>query len=110
MPSSKSVIRELYLDPIGNDHRFSKDTTPKATGFVQSFNGTVVDGFARMKMRETFHETIEARKADLDVWLIQHQPERPHADCRNQGVQPSEIVISHVSQEGVGRNHGGPAL
>ena len=60
---------ELYLDLNGIEHRRTKVKTPKTNGFVERFNGTVLDEFFRLKMRETFYESVEALQDDLDAWL-----------------------------------------
>jgi hypothetical protein len=60
----------------------------------------VLDEFFRVKMRETFYETVEALQADLDTWLIHYNTERPHLGYRNMGRRPVETVMSFVSQEG----------
>ena len=91
---------ELYLDLNGIEHRRTKVKTPKTNGFVERFNGTVLDEFFRVNMRETFYETVEALQADLDTWLNHYNTERPHLGYRNQGRRPIETVMSFVSQEG----------
>lgn len=91
---------ELYLDLNGIEHRRTKVRTPRTNGFVERFNGTVLDEFFRVKMRETFYETVEALQADLDAWLIHYNTERPHLGYRNMGRRPIETVMSFVSQEG----------
>ena len=73
--------------------------TPKTNGFVERLNGTVLDEFFRVKMRETFYETVEALQADLDAWLVHHNAERPHLGYRNQGRRPIETINQFVSQE-----------
>lgn len=91
---------ELYLDLNGIEHRRTKVRSPKTNGFVERFNRTVLDEFFRVKMRETFYETVEALQADLDDWLVHYNTERPHLGYRNQGRRPIETVMSFVSQEG----------
>jgi len=91
---------ELYLDLNGIEHRRTKVKTSKTNGFVERFNGTVLDEFSRVKMRETFYDTVEALQADLDTWLVHYNTERPHLGYRNQGRRPVETVMSFVSQEG----------
>ncbi|PPB80343.1 integrase-like protein [Albidovulum inexpectatum] len=71
--------------------------SPKTNGFVERFNRTVLDEFFRVKMRETFYETVEALQADLDAWLVHYNTERPHLGYRNQGRRPIETVMSFVS-------------
>ena len=60
---------ELYLDLNGIEHRRTKVRTPKTNGFVERFNGTVLDELFRVKPRETFYETVGALQADLDARL-----------------------------------------
>lgn len=91
---------ELYLDLNGIEHRRTKVKSPKTNGFVERFNGTVLDEFFRVKMRETFYETVETLQADLDAWLVHYNTKRPHLGYRNQGRRPIETVMSFVSQEG----------
>ena len=90
---------ELYLDLNGIEHRRTKVRTPKTNGFVERFNGTVLDEFFRVKMRETFYESVEALQADLDTWLHHYNTERPHLGYRNQGRRPIETINLFVSQE-----------
>jgi transposase InsO family protein len=91
---------ELYLDLNGIEHRRTRVRTPRTNGFVERFNGTVLDEFFRVKMRETFYETVEALQADLDAWLVHYNTERPHLGYRNMGRRPIETIRSFVSQEG----------
>jgi len=91
---------ELYLDLNGIEHRRTKVRTPKTNGFVERFNGTVLDEFFRVKMRENFYDSVEALQADLDAWLIHYNTERPHLGYRNMGRRPIETVMKFVSQEG----------
>lgn len=73
--------------------------SPKTNGFVERFNGTVLDEFFRLKMREMFYESVEALQADLDAWPVHYNTERPHLGYRNQGRRPIETVKLFVSQE-----------
>ena len=91
---------ELYLDLNGIEHRRTRVKTPKTNGFVERFNGTVLDEFFRVVMRETFYDTVDALQADLDAWLVHYNTERPHLGYRNQGRRPIDTVNSFVSQEG----------
>ena len=90
---------ELYLDLNGIEHRRTRVKTPKTNGFVERFNGTVLDEFFRVVMRETFYDTVDALQADLDAWLVHYNTERPHLGYRNMGRRPVETVMSFVSQE-----------
>ena len=91
---------ELYLELNGIEHRRTRVRSPKTNGFVERFNGTVLDEFFRVKMRETFYESVDALQADLDAWLVHYNTERPHLGYRNMGRRPVETVMSFVSQEG----------
>ncbi len=91
---------ELYLDLNGLEHRRTRVRTPRTNGFVERFIGTVLDEFFRVKMRETFYETVDALQTDLDAWLVHYNTERPHLGYRNIGRRPIETVMSFVSQEG----------
>lgn len=66
---------------------------------VERFNGTVLDEFFRVKLRETFYDSVEALLADLDDWLLNYNTERSHLVCRNMGRRPIETIISFVCQE-----------
>jgi len=91
---------ELYLDLNGIEHRRTKVRTPKTNGFVERFNGTVLDEFFRVKMRENFYDSVEPLQADLDVWLHHYNTERPHLGYRNMGRRPIDTVMQFVNQEG----------
>ena len=91
---------ELYLALNDIEHRKRKVGSPKTNGFVERFNGTVLEEFFKPKMRETFYETVEALQADLDAWLHHYNRERPHLGYRNQGRRPWETVQRFVTQEG----------
>ena len=91
---------EPCLDLNGIDHRRTKVRTPKIKGFVERFNGTVLDEFFRIKLRENFYDSVEALQADLEAWLVHYNTERPHLGYRNMGRRPVETVMPFVSQEG----------
>ena len=90
---------ELYLELGGIEHRKTKVKSPRTNGFVERFNATVLNEFFRVKMRETFYESVEALQADLDTWLVHYNTERPHLGYRNQGRRPIETINQFVSQE-----------
>ena len=90
----------LARDLLRNEHRPTKVRTPKTNGFVERFNGTVLDEFFRVKMRENFYQSVEALQADLDAWLHHHTTERPHLGYQNEGRRPIETINQFVSQEG----------
>ena len=71
---------ELYLDLNGIEHRRTRVRTPRTNGFVERFNGTVLDEFFRLALRDTFYDSVEAMQADLDAWLVHYNTERPHLE------------------------------
>ena len=91
---------ELYLALNDIEHRRTRVRTPKTNGFVERFNGTVLDEFFRVKMRDRFYDSVEALQTDLDDWLVHYDTERPHLGYRNQGRRPIETINLFVSQEG----------
>ena len=90
---------ELYLALAGIEHRKTRVRTPGTNGFVERFNGTVLDEFFRVKMREIFYASVEALQDDLDAWLVHYNTERPHLGYRNMGRRPWDTVSKFVSQE-----------
>jgi transposase InsO family protein len=90
---------ELYLALNEIEHRRTRVRTPRTNGFVERFNGTVLDEFFRVKMREKVYASVEALQDDLDQWLHHYNRERPHLGYRNQGRRPWDTVKMFVSQE-----------
>ena len=90
---------ELYLALNEVEHRRTRVRSPKTNGFVERFNGTVLDEFFRSTMRETFYRHVESLQSDLDAWLHHYNRERPHLGYRNQGRRPWDTVRQFVSQE-----------
>ncbi len=91
---------ELYLALNDIEHRKTKVRTPRTNGFVERFNGTVLEEFFRPVMHQKLFESVEALQADLDAWLIHYNHERPHLGYRNQGRRPWETVEQFVRQGG----------
>ena len=91
---------ELYLALNDIEHRKTKVRSPQTNGFVERFNGTVLEGFFRPVMHQKLFESVEALQADLDTWLHHYNHERPHLGYRNQGRRPWETVERFVRQEG----------
>jgi Integrase core domain len=89
---------ELYLALNDIEHRKTKVGSPRINGFVERFNGTVLEEFFRPTMRSQLYQNVEALQADLDAWLHHYNHERPHLGYRNQGRRPWETVERFVSQ------------
>jgi transposase InsO family protein len=91
---------ELYLALNDIEHRKTRVRTPRTNGFVERFNGTVLEEFFRPAMHQKLFDSVEALQADLDAWLHHYNHERPHLGYRNQGRRPWETVERFVRQEG----------
>jgi transposase InsO family protein len=91
---------ELYLALNDIEHRRTKVRSPRTNGFVERFNGTVLEEFFRPAMHARLFESVEALQAELDAWLVHYNRERPHLGYRNQGRRPWETVERFVRQEG----------
>jgi transposase InsO family protein len=89
---------ELYLALNDIDHRKTKVGSPRTNGFVERFNGTVLEEFFRPTMRSQLYESVEALQTDLDAWLHHYNHERPHLGYRNQGRRLWETVERFASQ------------
>jgi transposase InsO family protein len=89
---------ELYLALNDIEHRKTRVGSPRTNGFVERFNGTVLEEFFRPTMRSRLYESVEALQAGLDAWLRHYNHERPHLGYRNQGRRPWETVERFVSQ------------
>jgi transposase InsO family protein len=91
---------ELYLALNDIEHRRTKVRSPRTNGFVERFNGTVLEEFFRPAMHAKLFGSVEALQADLDAWLHHYNHERPHLGYRNQGRRPWETVERFVRQGG----------
>jgi len=65
---------ELYLALNDIAHRKTKVGSPRTNGFVERFNGTVLEEFFRPTMRSQLYESVDALQTDLDAWLHHLQP------------------------------------
>ena len=96
---------ELYLALNDIEHRKTRVRTPRTNGFVERFDGTVLEEFFRPAMHAKLFESVETLQADLDAWLQRYNHERPHLGYRDQGRRPWETVERFVSQSSA--RHGG---
>ncbi len=65
---------QLYLALNDIEHRKTRLGSPRTNGFVERFNGTVLEAFFRPTMRSQLYESVEALQADLDAWLHHYRP------------------------------------
>lgn len=87
---------ELYMELNEIEHRRTRVRSPRTNGFVERFNGTVLDEFFREAFRTTLYETVEALQADLDKWLIYYNTERSHQGYRNMGRRPIDTINQYL--------------
>ncbi len=69
---------ELYLALNDIEHRKTTVRSPQSNGFVERFDGTVLEAFFRPAMDQKLFESVEALLTDLDTWLHRENDERPH--------------------------------
>jgi transposase InsO family protein len=91
---------ELYLALNDIEHRKTKVRSPRTNGFVERFNGAVLEEFFRPTMHAKLFTSVEVLQAELDDWLHHYNHERPHLGYRNQGRRPWETVEQFVRQGG----------
>ena len=60
------------------EHRKTRVGSPKTNGFVERFNGTVLEEFFQPTMRANLYASVEALQADLDAWLHHNKPASQH--------------------------------
>jgi len=70
--------------------------SPQTNGFVERFNGTVLDEFFRDAFRETMYETVDSLQEDLDTWLKEYNTERSHQGYRNMGRRPIDTINQYL--------------
>jgi transposase InsO family protein len=85
-------LYEIFLDLNNIEHRRTKVATPRTNGFVERFNRTILDEFFRETFRKNLYLSLEEIQADLDLWLVWYNNERPHRGYRNMGRRPIETI------------------
>ena len=76
------------------------DTPLAYNGFVEQFNGTVLEEFFRLAMHAKLFASVETLQADLDAWLHHYNHERLHLGYRKQGCRRWDTVELFGRQEG----------
>jgi len=87
------------LSWAGIAHRRTEVRSPRANGFVERFNGTILDAFFRTKPCGTFYAIVEALQRGLDNWLHHDNTESPRFKYRRQWRRPIETINRLVSQD-----------
>jgi transposase InsO family protein len=52
------------------EHRKTKARKPQTNGFMERFNGIVLDEFLRTAFSTKFYEILEELQVNLDKWLV----------------------------------------
>ena len=81
---------ELILEIKGMDQHRIKVRNPKTNGFVERFNGTVLEEFFRITMREKFYDSVQALQQDLNAWLRHY-----HRETRSGLISGTETRERH---------------
>ena len=88
---------ELYLSLNDIRHKRTKVRSPKTNGFVERFHRTVLDEFFRQAFRTKLYTSVEELQADMDIWLLHYNTERPHQGYRNLGRRPIDTVNAFLA-------------
>src|SRR5437870_8435075 len=84
---------ELYLAVEDVDHRRRKTKSPQTNGICERFHRTVLDEFYRVAFRKKIYLAIDELQADLDVWLVEYNEQRPHQGCWCFGKTPMQTFL-----------------
>lgn len=83
---------ELYLSLSDIRHKRTKVKSPRTNGFVERFHRTILDEIFRQTFRTKLYTSVEELQADMDVWLVYYNTERPHQSYRNMGRRPIDTI------------------
>lgn len=84
---------ELFLQLEGIEHRTTKVRRPQSNGFIERLHRTLLDEHFRIQGRSKWYETLEEMQADLDVYLLHYNRERPHQGRNMKGRTPYDVFL-----------------
>src|SRR5438128_4189957 len=84
---------ELYLAVEDVDHSRTKTKSPQTNGICERFHRTVLDEFYRVAFRKKIYLAIDELQADLDVWLVEYNEQRPHQGRWCFGKTPMQTFL-----------------
>src|SRR6201998_1570813 len=90
---SESHEYELYLAVEDIDHSRTKTKSPQTNGICERFHRTVLDEFYRVAFRKKIYLAIDELQADLDVWLVEYNEQRPHQGRWCFGKTPMQTFL-----------------
>jgi transposase InsO family protein len=81
---------ELYLALENIDHSKTKVKSPQTNGICERFHKTIVNEFYRVAFRKKLYTSLDELQADLDLWLVHYNEERPHSGRYCYGKTPMQ--------------------
>jgi hypothetical protein len=90
---SQSHEYQLYLAVEDIDHSRTKTKSPQTNGICERFHRTVLDDFYRVAFRKKIYLAIDELQADLDIWLVEYNEQRPHQGRWCFGKSPMQTFL-----------------
>ena len=87
---------ELYLAVENIDHTKTKVRHPQTNGIGERLQKTILDEFYRVAFRKKIYPTLEAVQADLDIFLVTYNTDRPHQGRWCYGKTPMQTFVDSV--------------
>jgi Integrase core domain len=84
---------ELYLAIEDIDHTRTKAKSPQTNGICERFHKTVLNEFYRVAFRKKVYHSIDELQADLDVWILEYNEQRPHQGRWCFGKTPMQTFL-----------------
>lgn len=81
---------ELYLALENIDHSKTKVKSPQTNGICERFHKTILNEFYRVAFRKKLYASLDELQADLDLWLVHYNEERPHSGRYCYGKTPMQ--------------------
>jgi transposase InsO family protein len=87
---------ELYLAVEDIDHSRTKTKSPQTNGICERFHKTVLNEFYRIAFRKKLYRSIAELQADLHVWSVSYNEQRPHQGRWCFGKTPMQTFLDSV--------------
>jgi transposase InsO family protein len=88
---------ELYLQIEGIDHSKTKVRHPQSNGICERLHRTMQEEFYAITFRKKLYQDLTTLQADLDVWLIHYNNERPHSGRYCYGKTPMQTFNESIT-------------
>lgn len=89
---------ELFLQLEQIEHRTTRVRRPQSNGFIERFHRTLLDEHLRPSGRTKWYESVEEMQADLDVFLLSYNTQRPHRGRGMNGRTPVQVFLAGLPQ------------